>query len=494
MLPLQPHRLPSLLLFIPLLLLLFPSNTTAYVALPSSPFHLIIHQLPPLSGREAIGTGDESDYDIRPASLADCRRHILGVHARIPQDLLTICCQASRISKESNYKLYADKALLALADHHKMRTMRQPLTTAASNNSAPTMVPLNDASKLLEDKKLMDSCSADSSIVLAPMINNFSRGRPAHVGRYGEDVPEVPDDRHSGLRLPGTSLLSLDEGNVLVKQYKLPHTWRLERVINLPYSDRAFRELVSQQMKLEPEFVDSLINRMEVYSQHSVYIIRQNTTRQSNQRFYACSACLNTSPHGLGDMRKHILGVHAHVPERFKSAAMNAGRLNRDDYQLYSYEQLIALSQSPMRGGNMRGPVSDPLNPKLSFPSMKRGPSSASLLNGAEKKPRIQAGSVSLPSDVIPDEADDLKPLPSLPSSEHGEESASSVTSLNQASNNRVGASHNMSIWPGQEDEDAFAQLSDKPAVYDENDGGHPSPQYQIDQQPASSPQDSRPS
>lgn len=36
---------------------------------------------------------------MRPSTLADTRRHVMGVHARIPHEYLTVCCQVSKMSR-----------------------------------------------------------------------------------------------------------------------------------------------------------------------------------------------------------------------------------------------------------------------------------------------------------------------------------------------------------------------------------------------------------
>ncbi|VDP94720.1 unnamed protein product, partial [Echinostoma caproni] len=84
---------------------------------------------------------------------------------------------------------------------------------------------------------------------------------------------------------------------------------------------------------------------MNVYSSLKVFI-----TRRRGRRYFCCSGCSSSSPHGMGDIRKHILGVHAKVPERYKAAAMHCSRLSREDNTLLPNHVLLHLAKMKWKG------------------------------------------------------------------------------------------------------------------------------------------------
>ncbi|VDP71970.1 unnamed protein product [Echinostoma caproni] len=368
-------------------------------------------------GRRFLVVRDETDTDIRPASLADCRRHILGVHARIPQELLTLCCQASRISKESGYRLYSDNSLLALAEQYKYRCSRPSVSGARQSEESLSPVPRNSEAtgseerwnnftNIREPRSPMSSVTA--SVKPVPVFNhnapsqvalrqtNYSATRslpPMHrAPKLGHDadspaqsddshnavilrdanktpqtkaspdngeliksdtqlVKPPPEDHHWGLDLNvPRRALTPDEAVSWRNKLSLPETWMLERIVRLAYSPELLDEQLQSALPSDDSFVETLHERMRVYSRHSVYIIRLRTSTNPNQRLYVCCSCLTTSQHGFGDVRKHILGVHAHVPERFKSLAMNASRLSRDDYSVNT-SQLSTQSGATKKNG-----------------------------------------------------------------------------------------------------------------------------------------------
>ncbi|CAH8446457.1 unnamed protein product [Heterobilharzia americana] len=365
-----------------------------------------------ICGRRFAVVRDEIESDIRPASLADCRRHILGVHARIPQELLTLCCQASRISKESGYKLYADTSLLALAEQHKFRSTRiqsysrkpeggispikRPLEVVSSNDSEgipDTYVSTTSSNTItsrpsISYSSMSFSHSAPSQIALhhsssysanhplppmlrAPAVkyepNDSGESPPRDCDRLNGKVPNIDsskrspepnpyafEERHSGLDLEAPRrVLTSEESAMWSQKLGLPTAWTLERIVRLLYSPAVFDHQVRSLLPEGDSFIASLHERMKVYARHSVYITRLREAPNPTQRIYVCCACLTTSHHGFGDVRKHILGVHAHVPERFKSAAMCSSRLNRDDYFLYTDSQLIQLANTPGRNASL---------------------------------------------------------------------------------------------------------------------------------------------
>uniref|UniRef100_A0A1I8H689 C2H2-type domain-containing protein n=1 Tax=Macrostomum lignano TaxID=282301 RepID=A0A1I8H689_9PLAT len=196
---------------------------------------------------------------VRPSTLADARRHVMGVHARIGHDLLTVCCQASRISRENNWRLYPDQMLLRLATE-------RPGRVAA----------------ILRSFDGEDSGAEFPSLLYSP-------ASPASV----MPLPQLPIQPHEEAteeqRL--SRLMSLTESE-------------LERVIDLPYSWSALQTLMNGIC--DQNTLAVLRTKMDYYSTYKVAV-----TRHSNRRAFRCSGCSAISPHGMGDIRKHILGVHA---------------------------------------------------------------------------------------------------------------------------------------------------------------------------------------
>ncbi|KAA3682177.1 uncharacterized protein DEA37_0002858 [Paragonimus westermani] len=358
-----------------------------------------IHAYVCVCGRRFPVVREDSESDIRPASLADCRRHILGVHVRIPQELLTLCCQASRISKESGYKLHSDSSLLAMAEQYKFRSTRLHTSKDSSSSGPDLSKPIGSSGDVFCPKSSRSiSCSTSQTANTAAVRNSndyTSKGvdlfpipplvkpesielpRGSAIEKYpprsilsndlteksshssqdaevctshGDPDKESVEERHSGLDLEAPRrILTADEAILWSQMLSLPESWTLERIVRLPYNSRVFDEQLKIMLSDNEAFIQTLHDRMRVYSRHSVYIARLSTSANSTQRIYACCACLTTSQHGFGDVRKHILGVHAHVPERFKTLAMNSSRLNREDYSLQAEPQLLASSNSPWR-------------------------------------------------------------------------------------------------------------------------------------------------
>ncbi|KER21263.1 hypothetical protein T265_15133, partial [Opisthorchis viverrini] len=160
--------------------------------------------------------------------------------------------------------------------------------------------------------------------------------------------------RHSRLDLEAPHrILTVEEAVSWGRDLSLPSTWTLERIVRLQYNESVFDEQLRRLLPNNELFIESLHERMRVYSRHAVYIARLHTTASPPQRIYVCCACLSTSQHGFGDVRKHILGVHAHIPERFKTIAMNSSRLNREDYSLQT-ENSAPISSRPSSSSHSR--------------------------------------------------------------------------------------------------------------------------------------------
>ncbi|VDN17493.1 unnamed protein product [Dibothriocephalus latus] len=399
-------------------------------------------------------TTRQPESKMRAATLADSRRHVMGVHARIPHEFITICCQASRISRENNFQLYPDEMLLRLAMDRPIRlnadqsaggsTARGVSTFRAGSNVTsmasgvpgrssyrsslgrsysgvlPPLRPLADLGTDHETEQegpLDGSPTENSGFLFQDEMSDHKR----LSGLDGKRTPSAHDNgllsrrfyrppfRHSypsfsrigafkmraastpistparpkrSSKRPHESLSpnskdsafdSLQEGS-LVEQHQeegegeglvddsgedthppsinTEETLRylnerppneVERVIELPYSKSALKALVRGYCP--NTYFDVLVNKMELYTAYRVYV-----TRNRGRRFFCCSGCPSSSPHGMGDIRKHILGVHAKVPERYKAAAMHCSRLSREDNTLLPDRSLLQLARMRWKG------------------------------------------------------------------------------------------------------------------------------------------------
>nr|VZI35042.1 unnamed protein product [Spirometra erinaceieuropaei] len=394
-------------------------------------------------------TTRQPESKMRAATLADSRRHVMGVHARIPHEFITICCQASRISRENNFQLYPDEMLLRLAMDRPIRLNASPSGGAARGVSAfrsgtgttsmasgaagrssyrsslgrsysgvlPPLRPLADLGAdrgtepdepidgsptetggfLFQDEEMSDhkrlsgvdgkrTSSAHDNGLLSrrfyrppfrhsypslsrigafKMRTNASSistpARPKRSSKRPHDAvsPSSKDAAFSSIQ--GSSLIEQQQGEGPVddagedthpRPINTEETLRylnerppneVERVIELPYSKSALKALVRGYCP--NTYFDVLVNKMELYTAYRVYV-----TRNRGRRFFCCSGCPSSSPHGMGDIRKHILGVHAKVPERYKAAAMHCSRLSREDNTLLPDRSLLQLARMRWKG------------------------------------------------------------------------------------------------------------------------------------------------
>uniref|UniRef100_A0A0X3NME3 C2H2-type domain-containing protein n=1 Tax=Schistocephalus solidus TaxID=70667 RepID=A0A0X3NME3_SCHSO len=395
-------------------------------------------------------TTRQPESKMRAATLADSRRHVMGVHARIPHEFITICCQASRISRENNFQLYPDEMLLRLAMDRPIRLNAGPsigggaargvgafrassnVTSMASgvpgrssyrsslgrsySGVLPPLRPLADlgTDRDTEQEEPLDGSLSETSGFL--FQDEISDHKPLS-GLDGKRTPSAHDNgllsrrfyrppfRHSypslsrigAFKMRATSAAistparprrsskrphesvspsskdsvfdSIQESSLIDKQQEegllddtgedtqprsinTEETLRylnerppneVERVIELPYSKSALKALVRGYCP--NTYFDVLVNKMELYTAYRVYV-----TRNRGRRFFCCSGCPSSSPHGMGDIRKHILGVHAKVPERYKAAAMHCSRLSREDNTLLPDRSLLQLARMRWKG------------------------------------------------------------------------------------------------------------------------------------------------
>lgn len=268
------------------------------------------------------------DSTMRPATLADSRRHVMGVHAKISHEFTTICCQASRICRDNGFDLYDDAKLLSLAND---RPIKLNPTSHSGKQSSPNPPPRTPSSR--------SSTSRLASLPpLLPLADLAAGSSEEDRTLNGSSRLGDADDANGG----NDPLCVLSEQD--------PDS--LERLIDLPYSASAFRTLVTEYCP--DAYFDDLIKKMEIYARYKVFV-----QRRDNRRCFCCSGCTSSSPHGMGDIRKHILGVHAKVPERYKAAAMHCSRLSREDNTLLPDDQLLALARDKIKGSRCNASMAD---------------------------------------------------------------------------------------------------------------------------------------
>ncbi|KAM7541418.1 hypothetical protein Aperf_G00000037154 [Anoplocephala perfoliata] len=286
-------------------------------------------------------TTRQPDSKMRAATLADSRRHVMGVHARIPHEYITICCQASRISRENSFQLYPDEMLHRLAMDRPIK-LNSPETLSASSHmhrvpsksfsskmgSLPPLRPLADLSAdNSEDEKPIVNSRFNLPVAFQPLNDSTSNGIGGGGDERGEDsIDSEPIDT-----------------SVVLSCLNEQDPKEVERIIDLPYSKTALQVLVRGYCP--QNYFNILLKKMQVYTNYKVFV-----TRRKGRRYFCCSGCSSVSPHGMGDIRKHILGVHAKVPERYKAAAMHCSRLSREDNTLLNDENLLQLAKMKWKG------------------------------------------------------------------------------------------------------------------------------------------------
>ncbi|CAH8497501.1 unnamed protein product [Heterobilharzia americana] len=315
-------------------------------------------------------TTRQPDSKIRAATLADSRRHVMGVHARIPNVFITICCQASRITREYDFQIYPDDMLLRLAMDRPIKLNNLPVPAPSDVNTSNTngRSSSNNFSKPLKElapypivatiapqqpintnsvsssprTQILDVGEADS--VSEGTDTGGTSGSINHDESFTKyENSENDDNKESSDIDPKRVQKEPEDPLAQLNAVQASGSEEVERVIDLPYSSEALKTLV--QGYCPPNFFPVLEAKMGVYSSLKVYI-----TRRRGRRYFCCSGCSSSSPHGMGDIRKHILGVHAKVPERYKAAAMHCSRLSREDNTLLPNHVLLHLAKMKWKG------------------------------------------------------------------------------------------------------------------------------------------------
>nr|CDS27594.1 Zinc finger C2H2 [Hymenolepis microstoma] len=290
-------------------------------------------------------TSRQPDAKMRPATLADSRRHVMGVHAKISHEFITICCQASRICRENGFELFNDEMLFRLAmdrpiklnttdaSSDKLSSHQAPRTASSrsSNSRLGSLPPLRPLADISAENSEEERSAANNRFSLPSVLHDSSV--VSNGGLDDEDSEELID--------MSRVLSCLNEQD--------PES--IERIIDLPYSKTALESLVHDYCP-ENYFLE-LKKKMQIYTKYKVFVQRRN-----KRRYFCCSGCPSISPHGMGDIRKHILGVHAKVPERYKAAAMHCSRLSREDNTLLSDDNLLQLAKMKWKGTVIR-PLSE---------------------------------------------------------------------------------------------------------------------------------------
>uniref|UniRef100_A0A1I8HX04 C2H2-type domain-containing protein n=1 Tax=Macrostomum lignano TaxID=282301 RepID=A0A1I8HX04_9PLAT len=317
---------------------------------------------------------------VRPSTLADARRHVMGVHARISHEMLTTCCQPHLA--ENNWHLYADEMLLRLANERPAK---------ASTNFASAPRSLDDSALSNQNSRLdesgcgpgEDSCSMltgesqqrgddagkkQQQPEFSSLLYSSHPVWPGETGKLLNRPGLIADSEHraaassptaspagassaGGLSTSTPTMLGgglgrseppIQPHEVATQEQRLAslrvleEEGELERAVELPYSFRRSAACDSETMEI-------LREKMEYYSTYKVAC-------RITSGCFRCSGCSASSPHGMGDIRKHILGVHAKVPDRFKTACLHASRLSRDDNRLLPDPLLIQLARLKWKG------------------------------------------------------------------------------------------------------------------------------------------------
>ncbi len=279
-------------------------------------------------------TTRQPDSKMRAATLADSRRHVMGVHARIPHEYITICCQASRISRENGFQLYPDDMLHRLAMDRPIK-LNSPESNSLHSHRSPSKSGGTKLGTLPPLRPLADISGETSEEDKSAQKTRHSL--PSFLPLSSASTTNGNDDTEDSLDAE-----AIDTSVVLACLNEQPPK-EVERVIDLPYSKTALQVLVRGYCP--PSYFGILLSKMKVYTAYKVFV-----TRRRGKRFFCCSGCNSVSPHGMGDIRKHILGVHAKVPERYKAAAMHCSRLSREDNSLLADRSLLQLAKMKWKG------------------------------------------------------------------------------------------------------------------------------------------------
>ncbi|VDP93879.1 unnamed protein product [Echinostoma caproni] len=222
-------------------------------------------------------TTRQPDSGIRAATLADSRRHVMGVHARISHEFITICCQASRITRDYDFELYSDDMLLRLAMERPIKLSSVPSSvshnsTSASpspavNNPTSSSVPIHRTSSHPSTQKNFKELAPYPPIL--PNLSNShvtrrsvsidlnsesglnadtrdSMHTPNSASHRDQNEDSIEDRDNSDPESSGTrkAQIGLEDPLAHLTKAQASSSEEVERIINLPYSSEALYSLV----------------------------------------------------------------------------------------------------------------------------------------------------------------------------------------------------------------------------------------------------------
>uniref|UniRef100_A0A1I8FQ97 C2H2-type domain-containing protein n=1 Tax=Macrostomum lignano TaxID=282301 RepID=A0A1I8FQ97_9PLAT len=319
------------------------------------------------------GTAPPAQHPGRRQASREC-----GPYARISHEMLTTCCQGQPPSRrENNWHLYADEMLLRLPTSGRQGfhefCFRASTLDWTRRGCGPARTPARSDGRIAAARDdageeaaaagvLLPCCNSSHPVwprrdrqaaqvqLIRPSLTHPPirfNSRPGLIAdsehRAAASSPDRVARRASSAGGLSTSTPTMLGGALAGAAPGQPAgSWKKRRAgaaVELPYSFSALQVLI--EGACDSETMEILREKMEYYSTYKVAVTR---TVSDNKRVFRCSGCSASSPHGMGDIRKHILGVHA------KTACLHASRLSRDDNRLLPDPLLIQLARLKWKG------------------------------------------------------------------------------------------------------------------------------------------------